>query len=97
MINWVASNQKERPTDALYDRRLLALPDVHHFQQPPVALAQVENVTEHLVDKVLQPFERDDGWDCRSQRLEEDGLDGVEVLHVLVLLADELVDDPGMG
>lgn len=84
---------EEDVADSLDDGRLLALPHVHNLEQAPVALAQVKDVAKDFVDKVLELVGGDDGRVGRAQRADEDGLDDVEILQVLLLLADQLVDD----
>jgi hypothetical protein len=62
---------EEDVADALDHRVLLALADLERLEQPPVALAQVEDVVEHGVDEALERVARDDRRVRRAQRRDE--------------------------
>ena len=44
---------QEDISNALDDRSLFALPDIQDLEKSTIALAQVQNVTEHFFDKLL--------------------------------------------
>lgn len=48
-------------TDITYHRTLFTLPDVHRFQQSPVAFSQVENISEHFINEFVDFTGSDDG------------------------------------
>jgi hypothetical protein len=61
---------EEDVADALDHGRLLALAHAQLLEQPPVALAQVEHVVEHVLDQRVQPVAREDRG--RAERADEE-------------------------
>jgi hypothetical protein len=52
--------------NTLDDWHFLALPDIQYFQEATIALAEVENVAKHVVDKVVELVRVDNSWICVS-------------------------------
>ena len=67
--------------------------DVHDLQESSVALSKVKDVAEYIVNELVNFVLGDDRRVCVAKRAYEDAVDGVEVVNVLLLLADQLVDD----
>ena len=63
---------EEDVADALYDRRLLALPHVNHLEKAAVAFAQIQDVAEHFVDELIELAESDDRRVLFAQRSDEE-------------------------
>lgn len=37
---------------------LLTLSDIHHLQQPPIALPQIQDISKDIIDELFQFFRR---------------------------------------
>lgn len=75
-IDWIRQPElrrgiEEDVSDTLDDRSLFALPDVQDFEEPAVALAQVEDVAERLLNELIDFTWPDNGWIGLTKRTDE--------------------------
>jgi hypothetical protein len=84
---------QEDIANLLNDRRLLSLTNVKHLEESPVAFTKIQDVAEDLVDEVLDWLLRDDSRSRVPQRLDENRLDDIEILHILFFSHDKAVDN----
>ena len=87
------SGRQENIAYKTYKRPFFALSDLELVEHAPVRLAEVEDVAEDVVNEVVNLVLGNDGRVGVAKRAYEDAVDGVEVVNVLLLLADQLVDD----
>lgn len=87
---------QEDITDSLDDRMLFSLTNVQDFEQSTIGFTKLENVSEDFKHKFFEDERSHHGGIGISKRFHEDVLDDIQILNVLLLFADELVDNPAV-